>query len=382
VQNALARSQGTGDRAAERLSSGLRINRASDDAAGLAIASSLSSKTRIYTTAIRNANDGISALSIADAALGSLGTISQREAELAEQAANGVYSSEQRRSIDREAQKLKDEWNRIISTTSFNGISLLDGSTTSIDLQIGIGTNEQLSVALPSTTTRVVGDGTFGSAQFTALGSDSNVLADLNGDGSVDLAVQNHGSNTLEILLGDGAGNFAPFSGVPGNISGEQLVAGDINNDGKIDIITQNYSYLGNGDGTFGARGASPISGSALSVADFTGDGVNDILGSSGTDLVVYSGAGNGTFSATTTLAAASAFTEALVGDINGDGTLDIIRGDNSDFTAYVNNGNGTFSSTDGLVNVTTPSLDAVRDIAPPLTLTTYDMPGVKSTSM
>ena len=91
----------------ERLSSGQRINRASDDAAGLAVSSSLHVNTRVYNQAIRNINDGVSALTIADQAISNLSDIVVRQTELAEQAANGIYSTIQRAAMDREAQALK-----------------------------------------------------------------------------------------------------------------------------------------------------------------------------------------------------------------------------------------------------------------------------------
>src|SRR5579859_5574382 len=96
----------------ERLSSGLRINRASDDAAGLAVASSLTVASRVYTVALRNVNDAQSYYSIAQGAFSSLVDITIRLKELAQQSANGVLSSTQRRSLDAEAQALGQEYRR------------------------------------------------------------------------------------------------------------------------------------------------------------------------------------------------------------------------------------------------------------------------------
>ncbi len=122
---------------AERLASGQRINRASDDAAGLAIASTLNANSRIYTQAIRNINDGTSALSIAEGALTSLSGILQRQKELATEAANGTYSTKQRSALQAESDALTNEYNRIVATTSFNGTSLLNGSQSQMRLQVG-----------------------------------------------------------------------------------------------------------------------------------------------------------------------------------------------------------------------------------------------------
>lgn len=120
----------------EKLSSGLRINNASDDAAGLAIADSLRAQARIASVAIRNANDGISTISIADSALGEIGNVLTRLAELAQQSANGTYSTTQRSAISNEFVALGSEIERIAVTTEFNGVKLLS-ATTSIAFQVG-----------------------------------------------------------------------------------------------------------------------------------------------------------------------------------------------------------------------------------------------------
>jgi len=105
----------------QRLSSGKRINKAADDAAGLAIADSLKADQRIASVAIRNANDGISTVAIADAALDQIGGVLSRLAELSEQSANGVYSSTQRSALANEFIALGSEIERIAVTTNFNG---------------------------------------------------------------------------------------------------------------------------------------------------------------------------------------------------------------------------------------------------------------------
>ncbi|MBX7138913.1 MAG: flagellin FliC [Oligoflexia bacterium] len=120
----------------ERLSSGQRINKASDDAAGLAIADSLRADQRVAGVAIRNANDGISTITLADSALGEIGNVLSRLAELAEQSANGVFSVTQRSALSNEFTALASEVERIAATTEFNGVKLLSGNAT-VTLQIG-----------------------------------------------------------------------------------------------------------------------------------------------------------------------------------------------------------------------------------------------------
>lgn len=122
-----------------RLSSGYRINRGSDDSAGLAIAETLRADARIAQQAIRNTNDGISTIAIADGALGEVATILSRLAELASQAANGTLSNTQRSVISNEFVALGSEIQRISEVTEFNGIKLLSG-TQAITIQVGAGT--------------------------------------------------------------------------------------------------------------------------------------------------------------------------------------------------------------------------------------------------
>ncbi len=142
VQRSLSAATSSLSRNLERVSSGQRINRASDDAAGLAIAESLKSRSRLYDTASRNINDGISALNIAGSALDLQIGILQRLSELAEQSANGTYSDAQRASTNTEYQALVREFGRTGDTASFNGLSLLlagrPRQSSAINLQTGI----------------------------------------------------------------------------------------------------------------------------------------------------------------------------------------------------------------------------------------------------
>jgi len=138
-QNSLATSL-------QRLSSGLRINSAKDDAAGLAIASRFTSQINGLNQAARNANDGIS---LAQTAEGSLGVISdnlQRIRELAVQSRNATNSSTDRAALNTEAQQLKAEIDRVAATTSFNGVKLLDGSFTNQSFQVGANVGETITV--------------------------------------------------------------------------------------------------------------------------------------------------------------------------------------------------------------------------------------------
>lgn len=167
-------------RSFERLASGQRINRASDDAAGIAIADSLKTRSRLYGTAARNINDGISALNIASSTLSDQTLILQRLSELAEQAANGTYSSKQRETANAEYQSLLAEFGRLGDSASFNGISLLlsgrVGKGTGVQLQTGVDgrTSSALTVRTGNTGS-LSGDyyaySLFGTGLTTVLGA-------------------------------------------------------------------------------------------------------------------------------------------------------------------------------------------------------------------
>jgi len=129
-----------------KLSSGQRVTSGSDDAAGLAIAESLRAQCRIAGQAIRNTNDGISTIAIADGALGEVGNILARLAELASQSANGTLSSTQRSVVSNEFVALSSEIERIAAVTEFNGIKLLSGQS-QITIQVGTGSTSGSQVA-------------------------------------------------------------------------------------------------------------------------------------------------------------------------------------------------------------------------------------------
>ncbi|HOX26457.1 MAG TPA: flagellin [Candidatus Krumholzibacteria bacterium] len=138
----------------EKLSSGLRINRAGDDAAGLAISEGLKSDIRALEQASRNASDGISLVQTAEGALDEVSTIMLRLRELTEQSLNGTLTDVERGYLNNEFQDLLDEIDRISASTEFNGISLLDGTGGAVSIQVGIGTNTYDSIGVDLATNR------------------------------------------------------------------------------------------------------------------------------------------------------------------------------------------------------------------------------------
>ncbi|MBQ0929727.1 flagellin FliC [Ideonella sp. 4Y16] len=140
----------------QRLSSGLRINSAKDDAAGLAIAERMNAQVRGMNVAIRNANDGISMSQTAEGALSKVGDALQRMRELAVQARNATNSSSDKNSLDKEFKQLQSEITRVLGGTSFNGTKMLGANATAMTFQVGANTSTDDSVTI--TTTDLTGD--------------------------------------------------------------------------------------------------------------------------------------------------------------------------------------------------------------------------------
>ena len=145
------------DAAMQRLSSGLRINTAADDAAGSAIASTMEAQIKSLGVAIRNSNDAISMTQTAEGALGEMENILQRVRELSVQAGNSTLNASDRKMIQSEVTALLDEIDSIASKTNFNGVKLLDGSKESLTFQTGIDAEDSLKVNLQNSDSKALG---------------------------------------------------------------------------------------------------------------------------------------------------------------------------------------------------------------------------------
>ncbi|AFP29889.1 flagellin [Marinobacter sp. BSs20148] len=166
AQNQLSKSQGMNDQALQRLSSGLRINSAKDDAAGLAISTRFSSQITGLNVAVRNANDAISLSQTAEGALNEVTNNLQRIRELAVQSANSTNSSSDREALNQEVQQRIEEVNRIAGQTAFNGLKVLDGSFGDAVFQVGANVGETIGLDLnASVRTDAIG----GVAQATSV---------------------------------------------------------------------------------------------------------------------------------------------------------------------------------------------------------------------
>jgi flagellin len=181
AQRNLSKSQSSLQTSLQRLSSGLRINSAKDDAAGLALSNRMTSQVRGLNQAVRNANDGISLAQTAEGALSESTNILQRMRELSVQSANGIYSAGDRSKLNAEFGQLNQELDRIAKTTSFNGQNILDGSMKSVALQIGSEAGQTITMKLQAVDTKSLG---MGSVSVDMLGDNSD-LASLTGSAAL-----------------------------------------------------------------------------------------------------------------------------------------------------------------------------------------------------
>ena len=159
AQHNLSKQNREMDQAMTRLSSGLRINSAADDAAGSAIASKMESQVRSLGVAIRNANDAISLTQTAEGALGEIENMLQRMRELSVQAGNSTLNQADRNQIQLEMDQLANEIDSIASKTHFNNVKLLDGNSEKVTMQIGANETDALDIALQNTGVEALGIG-------------------------------------------------------------------------------------------------------------------------------------------------------------------------------------------------------------------------------
>ena len=195
AQRNLSTSQAALNTSINRLSSGLRINSAKDDAAGLAISERFTSQIRGLNQAVRNANDGISLAQTAEGALKSSGDILQRIRELAVQSANATNSASDRDALNSEVNQLTSELDRIAKTTEFNGRKLLDGSFTSAAFQVGSNANQTITATSSNFSTNSYGNYRIGGKAVTST--------DNNGDMTLNSAV---GSKMVQASTATGTG--------------------------------------------------------------------------------------------------------------------------------------------------------------------------------
>ena len=175
AQRSLAGSQASLQTSMQRLSSGLRINSAADDAAGLAISQRMNAQVRGMNVAIRNANDGISLAQTADGALSSVSDSLQRMRELAVQSRNSTNSDSDKESLNLEFGQLSSEIGRVLAGTTFNGKAILGGNAGTLTFQVGanVTTNDSIDI----TTSDLTADAAITTVTSASIGSAANATA-------------------------------------------------------------------------------------------------------------------------------------------------------------------------------------------------------------
>ncbi len=241
AQRNLGTSQSALAKSMQRLSSGLRINSAKDDAAGLAISDRMTSQIRGLNQAARNANDGISLAQTAEGALQETTNILQRMRELAVQSANDTNSASDRSSLQAEVNQLKQEMTRIAETTSFNGKVLLDGSMTSAQFQVGANAHQTISFGIDSAKSVDLGNHALESNNATDDMALSGATSGAAGHSINDVAAQTltvigmEGSETAAVGAGDTA---AVIAGKINDISADTGVTATASTTATLSTLT------------------------------------------------------------------------------------------------------------------------------------------------
>lgn len=264
AQRNLNSSQAGLDTALQRLSSGLRINSAKDDAAGLAIASRMTSQINGLDQAARNALDGISLAQTAEGGLQTVGDLLQRMRQLAVQAANGTNSSTDRASIQAEVSQLEQEVNRVANTTQFNGQNILDGSLTDAQFQVGANANQTINFGIASVQGNTIGNYSNNNVGAAVAGNMTNAIAAVtgfagipaggNGSLATAITVQGGGHSGTYTIATAGQSAFATAAGLNQQISATGVVAN------AVTTATLN-TFAGAGNYTLTLRGAPTASG-------------------------------------------------------------------------------------------------------------------------
>src|SRR5471030_1596456 len=184
AQNNLSKSQGSLQTSLQRLSSGLRINSAKDDAAGLAISQRFQAQISGDSRASQNANDGISLAQTAEGGLSTSGDLLQRIRVLAVQSANGSNSDSDRQSIQNEVSSLTSELDRVATSTQFNGQNVLDGSLTSTQFQVGANANQTINIGIQSARSADIGNNTLTSGATSTISQAAAGIASTDANGN------------------------------------------------------------------------------------------------------------------------------------------------------------------------------------------------------
>lgn len=310
AQNQLNKSQSLSNQALQRLSSGLRINSAKDDAAGLAISSRFDSQIRGMTVAQRNANDGISLAQTAEGALGEIANNLQRIRELAVQSANASNSPSDREALQAEVDQLVSEIDRVATQTSFNGLKILDGSFSKQAFQVGANSGETITV------------GSIANARSSALG-------------------QFHGVQSKS-EIGTDANNTASAKTV--TIGGQAYNLGEVADDAKAIASALNNAGI---SGLTATAGEAKLAGQASNVTGAASDTDELVINGVTIEITNSGNAAANRQLAMDAINAQSAVTGVRASD-NGSG-LDLIAADGRNIDLQFTGGGGATEADYGL---------------------------------
>ena len=321
AQRNLGMNQSSLSTAIQRLSSGLRINSAKDDAAGLAISERFTSQIKGLDQAVRNANDGISLAQTAEGAMKASGDILQRVRELSVQSANATNSAGDRQALQAEVGQLVSELDRISQTTEFNGSKLLDGTFGTQQFQVGANANQTITAS-----TANLRAGSYGNNQLQSPGT-NGVLAAAGANGTTAGAVAIAGplsSASVSVLANSTAKATSDL------INGQKAVTGvtaTARTDVSLTLAAGSYSLTLQSDNTSAQTisftvpvggAADSLSAAVSAVNDQTSKtGVTAALDSAGSAVVLTNASGNDITVGTTATANASA---VAVGKLNAAG--------------------------------------------------------------
>lgn len=258
-QRNLNSSQSALSTSLQRLSSGLRINSAKDDAAGLAISERFTSQVRGNNQAARNANDGISLAQTAEGGLSTAGDLLQRIRELAVQSANGSNSASDRKSIQNEVAALSSELNRVATSTQFNGQNVLDGTLTNTQFQVGANSNQTINIGVQSAKATDIGNNTIKPVDVATSQSQAVATAANNVTANEELTVSSGAGVTSKVFVtaGDSAKKVAEAVNANTGTSGVSAQAKSV----------ATISGLVDGTVQFELRGANSVANDANSKA-------------------------------------------------------------------------------------------------------------------
>ncbi|MEH6578092.1 MAG: flagellin [Amphritea sp.] len=294
AQNNLSKSSNDLQTSLQRLSSGLRINSAKDDAAGMAISDRMTSQIRGLNQAVRNANDGISLAQTAEGAMGESTNILQRMRELSIQSANDTNSASDRANLQKEVAQLQSELNRIADTTSFNGKNILDGSFSAAKFHVGANADQTISVSIGSS--RATDMGAYQASAQTNIGA-LTAATDLSGTNSVasqNITISGLASTTFSVDAGEAASDIAAsVNNATGTTGVTATASTEVVLDGLDAAGTVGFTLSSSNEG--GTVGSAVTISAAITTTDYSAlaQAINDVSATTGVTAELASDSGS-----------------------------------------------------------------------------------------